>query len=165
MLPPDFVAELWEVITDGSRHFVFFGRKKSLPCLLMELPPLKHLEGLLQHLGMQLLKFGIRPQVTYWALWRLVWEISCLWEPNRYLSGIGNALYCMSALFEDQHSNQNAIVAVGTRQCEVQEWSLQTNQRLHTYLGHSKEVQGYVLYPKLFELLGSLCGVESDALH
>lgn len=46
----------------------------------------------------------------------------------------------MSVLFEDQDTNTNAIVAVGSRQCEVQEWSLQANQRIHTYLGHSKEV-------------------------
>jgi hypothetical protein len=46
----------------------------------------------------------------------------------------------MSVLFENDKTNDNAIAAVGSRQCEVQEWSLQTNQRIHTYLGHSKEV-------------------------
>jgi WD40 repeat protein len=84
-------------------------------------------------------------------------------------SGIGNALYCMSALFEDDESNDNALVAVGTRQCEVQEWSLQTNQRVHTYLGHGKEV-----HPSLARLffaltseclVGSLCGLVSNSLH
>lgn len=49
----------------------------------------------------------------------------------------------MSVLFNDQNTNTNALIAVGSRQCEVQEWSLETNQRIHTYLGHSKEVLDY----------------------
>jgi WD40 repeat protein len=57
-----------------------------------------------------------------------------------FVVGIGNALYCMSVLFENNQNNQNAVVAVGSRQCEVQEWSIGTNQRIHTYLGHQKEV-------------------------
>lgn len=66
---------------------------------------------------------------------------------NIYIIYIGarNALYCMSVLFESPNSNQNAIFAVGCRQCEVQEWSLQTNQRIFNYLGHSKEVHSVVL--------------------